>query len=66
MYPVSDAGGRSLTMVFSDGIGLEFDAFYAISMVAAPRFYLRAVTAGLLQRCPGAFGQPISCGRFVS
>ena len=57
MSPVSDAGGRSLTMVFSDGIGLEFDVFYAISMVAAPRFYLRAVTAaGLLQRCPGAFG----------
>lgn len=38
-------GGRSLTMVFSDGIGLEFDAFYAISMVAVIFGLFNIITA---------------------
>eukprot|EP00913_Durusdinium_trenchii_P001024 g942.t1 len=38
-------GGRSLTMVFSDGIGLEFDVFYAISMVAVIFGLFNIITA---------------------
>ena len=30
-------GGRSLTMIFSDGFGVQFDVFYAGSMVIATR-----------------------------
>ena len=29
-------GGRSLTMIFSDGFGIQFDVFYAAAMVVAP------------------------------
>ncbi|CAK9053157.1 unnamed protein product [Durusdinium trenchii] len=38
-------GGRSLTMIFSDGIGLEFDMFYAVSMVVVLFGLFNIITA---------------------
>ena len=33
----TSAGGRSLTMILSNGFGLRFDLLYALSMVCATR-----------------------------
>lgn len=38
-------GGRSLTMIFSDGIGVEFDLFYSCSMVVVIFGLFNIITA---------------------
>lgn len=42
-------GGRSLTMVFSDGFGLKFDFFYAFSMVVVIFGLFNIITAIFVQ-----------------